>query len=248
MDKASSPTSGGNGLNNSPKVVLSIEYISKYGRGLLRGISKYIRFNGPWNVLGMPGFHIDPESSKNTIDFEDIRNFSPDGIILRTTNDYDKIKALGIPVLLAVDSDYPSDAPRIVSDYEETGKIAADYLLERGFKEFAFCGFSEMAWSRNRGDFFEKFINEAGHTVLRYEGEDHEKDANLEERNRLLGQWLKSLPKPIALFCCADFRSQQVVEAAKSASIAIPDELAILSVDNDDLFCTLTDPPISFRA
>ena len=245
MGTASSSKQSGNGLTNIPRVVLSIEYITKYGRGLLRGISKYIRFNGPWNVLGMPGFHIDPESPKDTIDLEDIRNFSPDGIILRTTNDYDKIKALGIPVLLAVDIDYPPEAPRIVSDYEETGRIASDYLLERGFRDFAFCGFAEMAWSRSRGDFFEKFINEAGYTVLRYEGEDHEKGAKLEERNRLLGQWLESLPRPIALFCCADFRSQQVIEAARSVGISIPDEIAILSVDDDDLFCTLTDPPIS---
>ena len=245
MKTASLPKQGANGLSHIPRVVLSIEYITKYGRGLLRGISKYIRFNGPWNVLGMPGFHIDPESPKDTIDFEDIRNFAPDGLILRTTREYEKIKALGIPVLMAVDSDDPTGVPCIVSDYEETGRMAADYLLERGFKNFAFCGFAEMAWSRSRGDFFEKFINEAGYTVERYEGTDHEKDAKLDERNRLLGQWLESLPKPIALFCCADFRSQQVVEAAKSASIAIPDELAILSVDDDDLFCTLTDPPIS---
>ena len=229
----------------NPRVVLSIEYITKYGRGLLRGISKYIRFNGPWTVLGMPGLHIDPERIKDTLDFDDIRSFSPDGIILRVATDYEKIKKLGIPVLLAVDSDYPPEAPRIVSDYEETGRIAADYLLERGFNNFAFCGFAEMAWSRSRGDFFEKFINEAGHTVHRYEGEDHEKNADLEERNRLLGQWLENLPKPTALFCCADFRSQQVVEAARSVGIAIPDEIAILSVDDDDLFCTLTDPPIS---
>jgi len=232
-------------MPNNPKVLLSIEYISKYGRGLMRGISKYVRFNGPWTIMGLPGFYIDPERSTDTVDFNDIQNFSPDGIILRIAEDYEKLNALGIPILLAVDSDQPTQVPSIVGDDEATGRMAAEFLMERGFKHYAFCGFAEMAWSRKRGDFFEKFINEAGHTVLRYEGEDHQKGTKLEERNRLLGQWLKSLPKPIALFCCADFRSQQIVEAAKSVGIAIPDELAILSVDNDDLFCTLTAPTIS---
>ncbi|RKX37458.1 MAG: transcriptional regulator [Verrucomicrobia bacterium] len=229
----------------NPRVVLSIEYITKYGRGLLRGISKYVRLNGQWTILGLPGFHLDPESVKHTIDVDEIRKFSPDGIILRVAEEYEKITELGIPTLLADDNEYLPDVPSIVSDYEETGRIAADYLLERGFKEFAYCGVGELAWSRNRGDFFVKFISEAGYTVHRYENPDHQKSSSIEGRNRLLGQWLQGLPKPIGLFCCTDFRSLQVAEAARSAGISIPDEVAVLGVDDDDLFCSLSDPPLS---
>jgi len=229
----------------STKVVLSIEYITKYARGLLRGISKYVRFNGPWTILGTPGFHLDPESMKHTIDFNDIKKFAPDGAILRIAEDYEKVKKLGIPAVLADDNDHAPDAPSIVSDYEETAKIAAGYLQGRGFKNFAYCGIDETAWSRHRGDFFEKFTAEAGHEIYRYEDGKNKSTSNLANRNQLLGQWLMSLPKPIGLFCCTDFRSQQIAEAARSAGISIPDEVAVLGVDDDDLFCALTDPPLS---
>ena len=112
-------------MTRNTKVVLSIEYITKYARGLLRGISNYVRFNGPWTILGTPGFHLDPETVKHTIDFNDIKNFAPDGAILRIAEDYEKVKKLGIPAVLADDNDHAPDAPSVVSDYEETAKIAA---------------------------------------------------------------------------------------------------------------------------
>jgi len=61
----------------------------------------------------------------------------------------------------------------------------------------------------------------------------------------LIGEWLKALPKPVALMCCNDDRALQVIEACKLAELYVPDQVAVLGVDNDVLICDLADPPIS---
>ena len=66
-------------------------------------------------------------------------------------------------------------------------------------------------------------------------------DAEIES----IASWLRSLPKPVAVFACYDFRGQQVLDACRRAGFAVPDEVAVLGVDNDELLCALSPPPLS---
>jgi LacI family transcriptional regulator len=61
----------------------------------------------------------------------------------------------------------------------------------------------------------------------------------------VLSQWLQSLPKPVAIMACDDERGQHITEACKHAHIQIPEEIAVLGVDNDEMTCNLSDPPLS---
>ena len=60
-----------------------------------------------------------------------------------------------------------------------------------------------------------------------------------------LGRWLRELPKPVALFCCDDAHALIISEICKMENISIPEDVSLLGVDNDELICNISDPPIS---
>ena len=63
--------------------------------------------------------------------------------------------------------------------------------------------------------------------------------------DHFIADWLRSLPKPIGLMACNDDRGQHVIEACKLAGLRVPDEVAVIGADNDELVCELSDPPMS---
>ena len=66
-----------------------------------------------------------------------------------------------------------------------------------------------------------------------------------ENEQKFLADWLKSLPKPIGIMACNDDRGQHVIEACKIAELHVPEDVAVIGVDNDDLICDLCDPPLT---
>ena len=136
----------------------------------------------------------------------------------------------------------------IVTDDEAIGKMAAEYLLRRGFKQFAYCGFGEMYyWSRERGKGFGNRVHQAGFEIHHYAYEQPKSKYphSWEKEQVILVDWLKRLPKPIAMMACNDDRSQHVLEACKIAGLNVPEQVAIIGMGNDDLVCDLASPPLS---
>jgi len=227
----------------APKIVILIENSRAWGRGLIRGIAKYSRLNGPWDFLRTSAFFI--AESKKTL-LAEIKHFNPDGIIMREVPDTQKIIGLGKPVVISphIHKRF-SGALNIVEDFPTTGQMAAEHLLGEGLRNFAFCGFDNMFWSRERCAAFCDRISRSGFSVSVYTQMKKKKDRIWEKEKFTLKDWIVSLPKPIGLMCCIDERSQQVAEICKLEGIKVPEEIAILGVDNDDFICELTLPPLS---
>lgn len=125
-------------------------------------------------------------------------------------------------------------------------KLAAEHLISCGLKNFAYCGDPYFNWSKWRKKHFKKFIDDLGYKYYEYEFNTHgdSKFGWLEEQNKL-SSWVTSLPKPIGIMACYDICGQKLVEACRNINVAVPDEVAIIGVDNDDLLCDLADPPLS---
>jgi len=124
--------------------------------------------------------------------------------------------------------------------------LAAEHLLQCGFRHFAFCGFEGIYWSQMRGEAFSRRISEAGHGCHLYEPpKTRGVHALWEEEQPGLVNWLRSLPKPAGIMTCNDDRSQHVLEACHAAQIHVPSEVAIVGVDNDEFICRLANPPLS---
>jgi LacI family transcriptional regulator len=135
--------------------------------------------------------------------------------------------------------------PNITGLYRQTGMMGAEYFLKRGYQNFAFYGFNNIVWSRERAEGFEMAVNKAGYQVNYFE---HKKARSTDiwyYKSKSLAKWLKSLPKPVALMACEDNQGVHITEACKHNQIRVPQEVAVLGVDNDVMLCELSDPPLS---
>lgn len=227
------------------KIILLSDFGEEYNKNILRGITRYSKDHGPWTFCKMPTYY------RETIGIDGIlqwaKEWEASGIIGQFYNDEEvkKFTQANIPVIAQDFKERFTDIPNITGAYRETGRLGADYFLKKGFKNFAFYGFKNIVWSRERAEGFEERIQESGYNVHFYEPEESSNTDLWYYKPSALSVWLKSLPKPIALMTCDDNQGHHITEAARHAGIHIPDEVAVLGVDNDDMICDLSDPPLS---
>jgi LacI family transcriptional regulator len=142
--------------------------------------------------------------------------------------------------------------PSIETDDDEVARLVVAHFQERGFRHFAYCGFVGANYSDRRQRFFTEHLTRAGYPVHAFQPTERLGGGGVYdwERHHLTHQehvvrWLKELPLPVGLMACNDIRGQQVLNACRDAGIAVPDEVAVIGVDNDDGLCNLSDPPLS---
>lgn len=236
-------------MQEKRKVLLMMETSRRYGRSILRGILKYSRVHGPWIFYRQAPFYWDNEN--RNLGLKHLLKLDIDGVILREQRDpglTEKVLEMGLPVVVSPYRELFPNLPNIVTDDEAIGKMAADYLLHKGFRNFAYCGFgSKYYWSRDRGKSFTACIEKAGFKTHQYEYEQPKAEFqhSWEKEQGILVDWLRGLPKPVALMACNDDRSQHVLEACKIAGFDVPEEVAIIGLGDDDLVCDLASPPLS---
>jgi LacI family transcriptional regulator len=221
-----------------PKVILLIETSRAYGRGLLRGIAKYSRLHGPWVFYSEPG-GLEKALPK-------LKNWDADGVIMRDSRIGKELLKVGVPIIVSVHlKEHLSGAPYIDTNGVRIGRMAAEHLLDHGFRHFAYCGYGELHWSRARRESFSKRVAEAGFEAHIYKRPRSRSRQLWENEQTLVVDWLKSLSKPVGLMACNDDRGRELTEACKMAGLQVPGEVAIVGVDNDVLVCELSDPPLS---
>jgi len=221
--------------------MLLIEPAREYERALLRGIMRYSQRHGPWVFFREKPFW-ETQPRKSLI----AQIGTVDGIVMRECSGLREILGVGKPTIV---SPYATEripaSGCIVSDHVAMGRMAAEHLLERGFRHFAFCGYDRVFWSRQRCEGFRDRIAFAGFATHRYRSPRLGRRMSWNNEQQLLMDWLVSLPKPVAVMACVDERSQQVAEACKTAQLAVPDQVAIVGVDNDEFLCCLSNLPLS---
>jgi LacI family transcriptional regulator len=233
-----------------PQVALLLETSTEYGRGLLRGIVRYSRLHGPWSLYVAPG-HLEQALPK-------AKSWSGTGIIarMRSPEMAKQIRATGLPfVASSLDEFRP---PRRGDKFGEIrtnsaaiAQMAATHLVDRSLRHFAFCGFHGCAWSSCREEIFSRCLGDQG-----FECHTHRIELgnwmhwpnwieDWEHEQRILLAWLKSLPKPVGLMACNDICGREVLQACTTAGLRVPDDVAVVGVDNDELMCELSSPPLS---
>ena len=229
------------------KVILLIENSRKTGRGLLRGITRYSRTKAPGYTFIKP-LPFYRESTRKIEMLAQLKN-SPDigGIIMRDTGyTYEKIASLQLPTIVFPDhNDQFHDLPVIISDSAEIGKIGADHLLALGFHKLAFCGYDKMPWSWKRSESFSKTVTDADCETHFYKQPKSRARLLWNQEEPIIADWLRSLPKPIGLMACNDDRAAEVVETCETIGLHVPEDIAVIGVDNDDMVCELASPPLS---
>jgi LacI family transcriptional regulator len=225
------------------RVALLIETSRAYGRGLLRGIARYNREEARWSLYYQPHGLDDPPPAW-------LRRWKGDGVLARIGDRAcaGLVLRLGVPVvdLRAVLPDL--DVPLIEVDNREVAELAVDHLRQRGFRHFGFCGLARGTWKcmDARCDCFRQLVEAAGFSCSVFQsrraknrGEDWET-----QQNEIAG-WVRSLPKPVGLMASNDDRGLQLLDACRRADVIVPEEAAVVSVDNDEYLCGLAIPPLS---
>jgi len=230
-------------MANPFRILLVIETDRTYGRKLLQGISKYAQLNGPWDIELQAPFYLQPTHRVGDFRFNHVADF--DGIIMREQKNMESLFKAGIPLICISYLTPYSDIPTIRPADEEIAVAAAKYYLERGYKNFAFVGYDGLFWSDNRKTTFANFVTQAGFSCYTYTQPKTKKQRQWHQEAELLSDWLQKLPKPVGVMACNDERATQVLKACQFSNLAVPEELAILGVDNDEFLCTLSSPSIS---
>jgi LacI family transcriptional regulator len=183
-----------------------------------------------------------------------MRSWGGTGIIARieTPAVARAILASGLPTIALglSDEQLRPDSPlarlsEVVSDSRGAGRMAAEHLLERGFRHYAYVGAAGRVWSGRRQVGFCARIREAGFEPRVYGLPRSRPGAAWEREQPVLAGWLGALPRPVGVMACDDDRGREVLEACRDAGLRVPEEVAVVGVDNDELLCELADPPLS---
>ena len=234
----------GIGVNATKRIALHFNRTRAYGRGFCEGVASWTEKRPEWrlemveNLGALKGY---------------------DGVIAHVMNgkEAEDLASLGIPVVADFYRESCCNLAQALPDHAAIGRMAADFFRERGFVNFAFCGYDGILFSDARREGFKAALEEAKLGAIIYktpkaalENFDNRvilREALVPEAVDLpeLAAWLAALPKPCAVFCCHDLRAYQVLCAAKEARLKTPGDIAIVGVDNDALVCSFASPRIT---
>lgn len=228
------------------RLIYFTDFSEQFPYRLLRGIYKYAQEHKEhWTVCRMPAMLREQHPFDDFVTWA--KEWRADVVIGQFPPhvDLQQFRRNGI-IVMAQDfiSMFPG-VPNITADYRKTGEMAAEHCVARGFREFAFFGNNGMCWSDGRRDGFRAYLEAAGfgEHVHIY---NRQRIANpWFYRQDLLRDWLLSLPRPVAIFACDDNQAVILAEACSALGLRIPQEVAILGVDNDEILCNMANPPIT---
>ncbi len=235
------------------RVVLLVDTSRSYGREIVRGVGRYQRERGDWAIYYKPHGLGDPTPPW-------LGEARPDGVLARigTLTLAKAIAKLKVPAVDLRGVICGTGLPSIGVDHGRVAQLAAQHLLERGFQRFGFCGLPRgvhphmdelcdhfVAASERAGCPCDVFLARRGPQ----RGEAWERQQNRlaqwRDQQRRISQWIDSLAKPVAVMACYDDRALQVLDACRRTGIAVPEQVAVISADNDEYLCEMAIPSLT---
>ena len=227
--------------NRIPRVGILVDTATGWGRRLVRGIGRYAQKYGPWYIW------IYPRDQKSIIRLPP--KWQGEGIIARVQNQTmaKYVTDLGLPVVnVSAVNLKDVKLPQVITDLQASAKMAAAHLLDRGFRNFAYCSLEQWSYTEYHQQGFVNAIKEAGCDCMAYK-------TNAKAGSRVpshiqqarLTRWLKSLPKPIGILTWTTNCGREVIHACRTAGLLVPEQVAVLASDEDELLCELCTPPLS---
>lgn len=225
----------------APQVAIFIETSKTFGRDILQGISSYSRTHGPWSV------YIDEWGPETSLP-DWLNGWEGDGIIARVRSRQmaERLSAANVPVVDTLQQIPNLGLPGVYSDDTALARIAFEHLQDRHLRNFAFVGVERANWSLRRQQAFAEQAAQQGACCEIYSPLSRRRFVESWNGGQEdLGDWLESLPKPVGLMAAHDLRALCVLDACRRRNIAVPEQVAVVGVDDDDVFCEAVDPPLT---
>lgn len=229
------------GVSRPRRVAILVESSNAYGRGLLLGVHDHLAgYQAPRWMTFLP------EHGRGAPPLKALATWHVDGVIARVENDQiaRAVEELQVPTVDVSAARLLSGYPFVETDDALIARLAASHFQELRFRNVAFVGDPRFSWSANRERHFAEEAAARGMVVDVFVPARRAKSTVL-EYGESLAHWLRSLQKPVAVFACQDCMGTQVLEACRWENIRVPDEVAVLGVDNDEVLCSLSSPPLS---
>jgi LacI family transcriptional regulator len=158
------------------------------------------------------------------------------------------LRSLSVPVVSVTQTLPQSGIPTVDVDSEAVGRLAADYFLQKGFRSFAYYGSQQAIFSQQRAYGFRQQLASHNHVSAQLHADFLPQppfSQNWAQEDRKTELWLKKLPKPVGILASNDIPGRALCRLCQQAGIQIPEEIAILGVDNDIAECRMSSPPLS---
>jgi len=221
-----------------PSVALVVETHSRIGREMLKGIGRFLRTHAAWDTyVAAEGGGPLPAG---------LRNWQGDGVIATIPScEIEKHYIdLGVPVVNVSAVEQMEQIASVLSQDQAIGRMGAEHFIERGFRDLAYFGLPEIWYSHRRGEGFAQAACEEGFDPIIY---DHPplREEDWPRWRADARDWLATLPTPIGVMACDDNQGRTLLAVCREMGLRVPEDVAILGVDNDDVLCELCTPPLS---
>ena len=233
------PKAGG----RMPVVGIRVPSWASFTRPIFRGIVDFIRNNEQWQIQTL----VDSTNEMAPVLIDE--NWRGDGLILfRFSEEEAKIfKQCKIPVVNLSAECLGKGFPTVIPNNFEIGKQAAQHMLTLGLKSFSYWGDPSRNYSIERGSAFEKQINSAGFDCIKVQIEpDHLPwDGRWVKMHERIVKELDRLPKPVGIFAKDDMLGSNIIRICNEVGILVPEEVAVMGTNADEVFCQISTPPLS---
>lgn len=233
------------------KIAFAHSNITHNTQGIMAGITEYMRTRGDWQLI------LWPDTSLESLEFLKKRGCKGAFVSVQTSTKAQQLIQIGMPVIAVSTLQNMLHLPYISADPDLVSKMAFEYYFKKNFRNFAYFGLTEARWSQERLDYFSRYVSHAGLKLDVYRGQQVSIanelvpftrlwiDSALHKGQQELVDWLRSLAKPAAILASCDMLACHLSNVASEADLKIPDEIAILGINNDQALCNLCDPPLS---
>ena len=227
-------------LRRVPRVALLIETTRTYTRETLAGVRRYIAEHGPWSTfIELRALDSAPPPWLHQWDGDGIlsRTFTPEVSAL--------IEATGLPAVEIRSTVHAGNRPFVGVDNAHIGQSVGEHFYERGYRQFAVYSLRTESYFEERVRNFITHVQSWGCPCSELPETSSESVADWEASQTRLLRWIQGLPKPVGIFAANDQLGVRLLDACQRANIAVPEEIAVVGVENEETLCNFATPPLT---
>ena len=224
-----------------PRIALLVDTATGWGRRLILGVHRYAHKYGPWRIW------VEPRGQHESLRLPP--GWTGDGVIARVSTPQMAVHLAeaGIPAVNVSGIKLSgSELPTVTVNPAASAKLALEHFIDRGFRQFAYCGPRALPYVEEHRHAFEDVVASVGSHCHIHQPRQHRGASSYDQQLSDMADWIAALPKPVAVFTWgATSRGHLVLDACHQRGIDIPHEVAVLCGDDDDLLSELAYPPVS---
>ena len=207
---------------------------------MIRGVANYALKQHGWQMT------VEPRGIDEKMSLPE--GWQGDGVIVRIDSKriYEELKAFGKPVVNVSGIELKGvDFPMVTSDYRASAELAVQHFVSRGFRHLAYCGYDKLSYVAHHCAAFESVAAEREISCEVFRPVRKSGNHSWQQTREALVDWLRGLPKPVGVFTWGSERGRSILNACLEAGIAVPEQVAVLGGDDDELLCDICTPPLS---